>query len=135
MSYASKKGYRGEEDAAEFFNKLVGPQFHVCRIGGIEKRKTVYAGDVSLVGYCKRHNFRATADERDCYLSPYFIEAKNQANPRIWQDLVKAESDARVAQKAGVILYAIKTEKNQNGERIVVMRPEILARLLQCHLP
>lgn len=130
MAYAQKKGWDGENEAASFFDSLVHPNHHVCRIGGVEKAKHVYAGDVCLVGHCKKHGFRAGDLDSDSVLYPYFLEVKNQARPNVWSDLAKAEDDASLAGKAGAIGYFIRTPRNTKGERLVVMRPETLRRLM-----
>lgn len=131
MSYATYKGWSGEDEAAKFFDSLVAPDHHICRLGGVEKQKHVFAGDVCIVGRCNKHQFFGQKDHHDCALDPFFIEVKNQAAPNIWGSMLKAEDDAELANKAGVIGYFIKTPRNTKGERLVVMRPETLKRLLQ----
>ena len=141
MSYSTAKGAVGEREAAEFFDSLVKPDFHLCRIGGIEARKMVLAGDVAILLSCKKHRFRGRLDVKNCPFYDYFIEVKCQASPNIWKDMEKAEDDANLAGKIGAIGYFIKqsTKKGQRGgdwrnfqgKRLIVMTPEIFRKLLK----
>ena len=123
MSYGTHKGYIGEIESSEFFNKLVAPKFHICRVGGIEARKMVLSGDVSLLSSCRKHRFKGQIDIKECDFYDTFIEVKDQANPNIWKTINKAEDDAELAGKTDVILYVIKQKRGEKGERLIVMRP------------
>ena len=143
MSYSSQKGYKGEVEAANFFDSLVKPIHHICHIGGIESRKMVLSGDVAVLSSCKKHRFKGQFDPKECPFYDYFIEVKCQNRPNIWKDFEKAENDANLAGKWGVIGYFIKqsTKKGQRGgnwrnfqgKRLIVMTPETFSKFFLFH--
>ncbi len=131
MSQQSDKGYRGEVEAASFFDSLVSPTYHICRIGGTESKKHSFAGDVCVVNYCKPHGFAGKAED-PCYLDRYFIEVKNQKRVDIWADMRKASDDASLAGKVGAIGYFRKAAgRGYSAEEVIVMRPETFKLLMK----
>lgn len=130
MSYATKKGYDGEIEACNFFQSLVTNRYHFERIGGVEFNKGTYAGDIHLIPFCKKHNFKGV-DINDCIFNNYFLEVKTQAKPDIWSAIRKAEDDGRLAGKIGAIGYFVKQKRGTKGERLVAMRPETFKRFLE----
>lgn len=135
MSYSTKKGWSGEHEAAEFFNNLVKPEFHICRIGGIEFQKSVHSGDIAVLQTCKKHFFFGKRGKRECFFDNYFLEVKAQANPSVWSAMEKAEDDAELSGKVGAIGYMIKQERGGKGKRLIVMRPEVFEKLYNLKCP
>lgn len=129
MSYSTKKGADGEREAAEFFNNLVKPEYHICRIGGVEFRKASYAGDISIINSCRKHGFRGQNDPTNSIFYDIFFEVKTRANPNIWKAMEKAEDDSKLSNKSGVIGYFIKQKKGEKGERLICLRPETFNRI------
>lgn len=131
MGYSNAKGANGEREAAEFFDKLVTPDFHLCRIGGIEARKMVLAGDVAVLSSCRKHRFQGRQDAKNCPFYDYFIEVKCQASPNIWKDMEKAGDDAELSGKIGVVGYFIRQKKGEKGKRLIVMSPETFKKMYE----
>ena len=124
MSYATKKGYDGEVELAEFLTDIFSQQgFEWFRVGGVERNKQTLAGDVCLKD--------STDPDRECVLRDYLFDAKKQAQPHIWNALEKAEDDAETWGRWGAILYIIKQAKGSRGDRLVAMRPETFERLIR----
>jgi hypothetical protein len=111
MAYANDKGKAGDYDVRDCLNGAIGEAygFHFERIGGTERSRKVFAGDVCLVAKdCK-------SPPEECVLYPYFIESKKHAHPRVFEDAEKARDDARWHNKKGYILF---TQKQAQGEKV-----------------
>lgn len=125
MSYASQKGYKGEREVAEFLTNVFKQWgFKFMRIGGTEKNKKIFAGDVVL-------DYR-TDKEQNCVLRDYYIEVKKQGKPNVFADYEKAKDDAEYWNKKGAIMFVIKSEKGKfDNKKIVVLDWEIFAQLIK----
>ena len=117
MSYATDKGKIGDYDVQEFLNGIFGGfGFTFRRVGGAERTRKVFAGDVCLVPSQSQNNIDA------CVLTPYFIESKRKENPRIFVDAQKARDDAKWHGKRGYILFASKQARGSKvGENELVV--------------
>jgi hypothetical protein len=127
MSYASQKGAIGDYSVMEFLNGIFTQfGFTFKRVGGAERTRKVFAGDVCLVPS------QSERDVKFCVLEPYFIESKRKENPRIFVDAAKARADAKWHGKRGYILFASKQARGSKvGEdEIVVMDRSTLEAIL-----
>lgn len=105
----------------------------LVRFGGVEFNKYSHAGDVGILQHAKK-GLTIEHAKRNVTESPLydvFIEVKNRANPDVWGSILKAEDDADNAGKKHVLLYAIKQERGSKGKRLICMRPETFAYLIQ----
>jgi hypothetical protein len=128
MSYASKKGWQGQNEVKDFLESIFKEfGFKFYNVTGSEKNKKVMAGDVVL-------DFKSDPDNL-CLLEPYFLEAKKQGQPQVFQCYSKAQDDAISWGKRGSILFAIKQKKGTLGpgssEKIVVMSWKIFNDLIK----
>jgi hypothetical protein len=110
MAYNNDKGRAGDYEVADALNQALGKfGFSFRRIGGSERARKVFAGDVCLIARESTHDIDA------CILYPYFIESKKHAHPRVFEDAEKARDDARWHNKKGYILF---TQKQAAGEKV-----------------
>jgi len=155
MSYASQKGYKGEREVAEFLTNVFKQWgFKFMRIGGTEKNKKIFAGDVVLdyrtdkeqncvlrdyyIEVKKQGIFAGdvvldyrTDKEQNCVLRDYYIEVKKQGKPNVFADYEKAKDDAEYWNKKGAIMFVIKSEKGKfDNKKIVVLDWQIFAQLV-----
>lgn len=128
MAYANRKGYEGEKETEAFLNSFLSPLgFKFMRVGGTERNKRVFAGDVVL-------NPRATSSKTPCVLSDYFLEVKKRGTIDIWGTTDKAREDAEWWGKRGYILFATlqrKGEVGKGGKKLVVMDQSTFERLVR----
>lgn len=119
MSYASHKGYIGERNLEAYLDsvfKEFGYTFE--RRGGQERFKKTQAGDVVPV-------------KKGCLLDNYFLESKRKASVPIFDDLEKAEDDAKLSGKWGAILFATQQRKGEHGRNLVVMTRASFERIVR----
>jgi hypothetical protein len=132
MSYGTYKGWSAETDMAEFFQELVGEDFHFERFGGVEFNKSTHVGDVGILKHCNKHKFHGEKEPNECIFDKYFIEVKARATPNVWKNFNIAEDNAKLYGKAGVIGCFKKQKKGQGkGEWLITLRPETFKRLFK----
>ena len=110
MSYASDKGKIGDYSVQDFLNEIFNTfGYTFKRVGGNERTRKVFAGDICLVPSQSENDVKA------CVLEPYFIESKRKENHRIFVDAAKARADAKWHGKRGYILF---TSKQARGGKV-----------------
>ena len=127
MSYATQKGYHGEVEVADFLSKTFSYSgFQFMRVGGPERAKRVFAGDVVL-------NPKTSKDHGDgCILKDYFIEVKRQGHINFWGDTDKARDDAKWHGKRGYILFALLHSKGEHAaKKLVAMDWSVFASIME----
>ncbi len=116
----------GEIETASFLNERLGNLgFEFIRVGGVEKTKKIFAGDIIV-------SPRSKKDARECVLFPYFLESKKRATVNFWELSDKARDDADSSGKRGYIMFVQKQAKGEKvrDRKLVVMDWHTLAALL-----
>lgn len=123
-AYANAKGAAGEREFAEFLTRALAKfGYTFTRVGGVEKSKVIFGGDVIL-------SPKSTNRDGDCVVAEYYLESKKHAHPSVYAIFRKAEDDARWWNKKGSISYVTKQARGEKGERIIVMSPETFEKIL-----
>jgi hypothetical protein len=117
----ANKGRSGEYKFRDLLNEALGEfGYKADRVGMAEANKKTLFGDVVVFN----------DPHKRCFLSDYFLEAKNQKAPSPFAVLKQAEENAEQYGKHGSICFVRRAKgSGVNAEEMIIMTPETFKRL------